>query len=128
MGSMKYKGNAPRLVLEQGLSRGPEDEPARMCCPICGENAVHISFVRVEQGHTVACCRNDQTFVAATDRHLRNRGSEVVIGFRCEAEHWFDYVFDFHKGSTQLRMDSGRYDIDPETGVNMDPHAELWRD
>lgn len=90
-----------------------------LCCPVCGDDRVHLGPVEVEQGHTRTIAARDAAAVHPTDRHLRQSGSLVRVTFWCGRGHKFEYVFTFGAKRTSVAMRAARV----EPGEEL---PELW--
>lgn len=96
------------------------DPQAELCCPVCRSVYVHPLGVVVEQGQTRTEVRRESTTTLPTDRSQYARGSLIGLVFGCESGHDFQYEFEFHKGSTTLRLEA--WARDPQQVL-----PELWR-
>src|ERR1035437_5389270 len=71
-------------------------------CPECSQECCHPIGVNVDTAPALTSVTDCGTRV--TQHHnpesFPHRGVRVVLAFLCEDGHFFDIVFQFHKGST----------------------------
>lgn len=105
------------LPLRFVVCRSTNDEGG-LCCPVCGDDYIHIGCVSAQQGQTqtVIGCERTETKAAPSGK----RGSVVAINFVGECGHAFTYTFEFHKGQTW----AGLSVVDVEPG---EWPETLWR-
>ena len=93
---------------------------AALSCPECGCTDVHIMGATIENGNEKTIVDHEGTKAEKIDREKTKRGSSVAIKFLCEWGCAFQYDFEFHKGTTAVRLDV-------ETGVDVGNAVGLWR-
>lgn len=96
------------------LAADAGDDAPRLLCPICQDDYVHPTAVRILPPGRAPGLLAVTSDGVAIDPNARPTGRGVVITltFVGECGHTFSYEFAFHKGQTFVRRQPGR-DIAP---------------
>lgn len=92
-----------------------------LLCLLCGSANVHPHRVEVDRGGDVCVVEPDG--VGFTTRQHHARGAIIALDWFCESGHRFRTQFQFHKGSSYLRVTQQLPVAEREPWP-----ATLWRD